>query len=53
MDLLRSVVAGKGLRRLGTADARDGGGRGEEQMEKEVTIVDWVALWLPEEKGKR
>ena len=53
MDLLRSVVAGKGLRRLGTADARDGGGRGEEQMEKEVAIVDWVVLWLREEKGKR
>jgi len=33
--------------------ARGGGGRGEEQMEKEVAIVDWVALWLREEKGKR
>ena len=47
------VVAGQGIQRLGTAEAGGRGGRAAQQMEKEVAIVDWVVLWLREEKGKK
>ena len=47
------MVAGQGLQRLGAAKARDKGVQGTQQMEKEVAVVDWVALWLREEKGKK
>ena len=42
------VLWGRGF---GAAEAGGRGGQGAQQIEKEVTIVDWLAL-LREEKGK-